>query len=171
MEYARIRRDRVKRDESRVFKRGLLLGRKEGIALVGLRAAVQRYDDAKSNVQRVKKEAKRRRLILRKLHKKCVTQINELKRSLDEKVTFHVKFEICQPELTMVSRSLFLARKRVIHLAQRYDCLSFTEAKREIAREREAIRVIAPAIRRWFFQRFFQDGSMIYDTTTSELKQ
>ena len=95
-------------------------------------------------------EASRRRTVLRDLQKKCIREVNLLKKTVDRRASheFRVGFRIFQRDLYHSQWEMGVATNTLISLAARYSSMPFSEAKRKLRRETEAIRVIETAMRR-----------------------
>ena len=119
-------------------------------ALPRLRDSVRAYEAARSQLQSMKREASRRRTVLRDLQKKCIREVNLLKKTVDRRASqeFRVGFRIYQRDFHLSQWEMAVARSTLISLAARYSSMPFSEAKRKLRRETEAIRVIETAMRR-----------------------
>ena len=143
---------RVRRINSASFllRRALALA-KSGDALICLQAAVLRYKDARTNLQRVKRDAKKARVVLKKLQRDFNTHVKELTRNIDERVReqFRATFVIDSSQTRLARYNFLRARSRVLCLTDRYYSMSIREARLKLEQERDAICIIAPAVRSW----------------------
>ena len=143
---------RVRRINASSFllRRGLALA-KSGDALITLQAAVLRYKDARTNLQRVKRDAKKARVVLKKLQRGFNAHVTELTRNIDERIReqFRATFVINEGQTRLARYNFLRARSRVLCLTNRYYSMSIREARLKLEQERDAICIIAPAVRSW----------------------